>query len=284
MIFYPFDFTYVCPTELIAFSDAIAQFKELDVNVLGVSNDSHFTHLAWIKTDRKKGGLGDMNFPLVADISKDLSRDFGVLVDNKDDELYGAALRGLYIIDGTGKLRAVQINDAPVGRSVDEVIRLIKAFKFTDIHGEVCPANWQPGDATIVPDQKEKMKFFEKNYLQTGKEDAPKANENAFKVEITQQGKGDKPKKGNQVTVHYTGKLLDGTVFDSSVTRKQPFVFQLGVGQVIKCWDEGIAQLNPTSKAVLTCPPEMAYGAGGAGGVIPPNATLKFEVELISFK
>ena len=83
-----------------------------------------------------------MNFPLVADISKDLSRDFGVLVDNKDDELYGAALRGLYIIDGTGKLRAVQINDAPVGRSVDEVIRLIKAFKFTDKHGEVCPANW----------------------------------------------------------------------------------------------------------------------------------------------
>jgi len=93
-----------------------------------------------------------MNFPLVADISKDLSRDFGVLVDNKNDELYGAALRGLYIIDGTGKLRAVQINDAAVGRSVDEVIRLVKAFKFTDTHGEVCPANWQPGDATIVPD------------------------------------------------------------------------------------------------------------------------------------
>ncbi len=93
-----------------------------------------------------------MNFPLVADISKDLSRDFGVLVDNKNDELYGAALRGLYIIDGTGKLRAVQINDAAVGRSVDEVIRLVKAFKYTDTHGEVCPANWQPGDATIVPD------------------------------------------------------------------------------------------------------------------------------------
>ena len=83
-----------------------------------------------------------MNFPLVADISKDLSRSFGVLVDNKDDELYGAALRGLYIIDGSGKLRAVQMNDAPVGRSVDEVLRLIKAFKFTDQHGEVCPANW----------------------------------------------------------------------------------------------------------------------------------------------
>lgn len=160
-----------------------------------------------------------MNFPLIADISKDLSRDFGVLVDNKDDDLYGAALRGLYIIDGTGKLRAVQMNDAPVGRSVDEVLRLIKAFKYTDQHGEVCPANWQPGNATIVPDQKEKLKFFEKTYLQTGKEDAPKANDNAFKVDITFQGKGEKPTKGNSVSVHYTGKLLDGTVFDSSVTR-----------------------------------------------------------------
>ena len=96
--------------------------------MLGISTDSHFTHLAWIKTDRNKGGLGKMNFPLVADISKDLSRDFGVLVENKDDDLYGAALRGLYIIDGTGKLRAAQINDAPVGRSVDEVLRLVKAF------------------------------------------------------------------------------------------------------------------------------------------------------------
>ena len=128
MLFYPFDFTYVCPTELIAFSDAMPQFKELDVNVLGISTDSHFTHLAWIKTDRTKGGLGNMNYPLLADISKDLSRNYGALVENKDDELYGADLRALYIIDGTGKLRSMQINDAPDGRSVNVVLRLIKAF------------------------------------------------------------------------------------------------------------------------------------------------------------
>ena len=151
MLFYPFDFTYVCPTELIAFSDAMPTFKDLGVEVLGISTDSHFTHLAWVKTPRTEGGLGQIDYPLLADISKDLSRDFGVLVENSEDELYGAALRGLFLIDGEGKVRSMQINDANVGRSVDEAIRLVTAFQFADKNGEVCPANWQPGDKTIVP-------------------------------------------------------------------------------------------------------------------------------------
>ena len=143
LLFYPFDFTYVCPTELISYAESAQKFEEIGAKVLGISTDSHFTHLAWIKTPRTEGGLGtDFNMPLLADISKDISRDYGVLVEDKDDDLYGAALRGLFIIDGNGILRSIQINDAPVGRNVDETIRLIQAFKYTDTHGEVCPANW----------------------------------------------------------------------------------------------------------------------------------------------
>lgn len=119
--------------------------------MIGVSTDSHFTHLAWINTPRTEGGLGKIEFPLLADISKDLSRDYGVLVENVQDPMYGAALRGLFIIDGNGKVRSMQINDDAVGRSVDETLRLINGFKHADKHGEVCPANWQPGDRTIKP-------------------------------------------------------------------------------------------------------------------------------------
>ena len=121
LLFYPFDFTYVCPTELIAFSEATSKFSALNANVVGVSVDSHFTHLAWIKTPRTQGGVGELNFPLFADFSKDMSRNYGVLVEDQADELYGASLRGLFIIDEKGVIRHMQINDAPVGRSVDEV-------------------------------------------------------------------------------------------------------------------------------------------------------------------
>ena len=105
-----------------------------------------------------------------------------------------------------------------------------------------------------------------------------------FKVEITQAGSGPNCHKGATATVHYTGKLTNGKVFDSSVNRGEPFVFTVGVGQVIKAWDLGFQQLSKGAKAILTCPPEYAYGSSGAGGVIPPNATLIFEVELLSFK
>jgi alkyl hydroperoxide reductase subunit AhpC len=164
LLFYPFDFTYVCPTELIAFSDAIEQFKEINTNVVGVSTDSHFTHLAWIRTPRHQGGVGKLHIPLVADISKKISRSYGVLVEDETDELFGAALRGLYIIDDRGIIRSFTINDAAVGRSVDETIRLIKAFQYADLHGEVCPANWKPGASTIKPDQERKKEYFESEY------------------------------------------------------------------------------------------------------------------------
>jgi len=164
LLFYPFDFTYVCPTEIISFSESYNKFKELNADIVGISTDSHFTHLAWTKTHRNEGGVGDLNIPLLADISKTISRNYGVLVEDEQDELYGAALRGLFIIDGNGIIRTIQINDAPVGRSVEETLRLIQAFQYTDKHGEVCPANWKPGEATIKPDQDLKNEFFEKAY------------------------------------------------------------------------------------------------------------------------
>lgn len=152
LVFYPFDFTYVCPTELISFSENVQKFRDLGAEVLGVSTDSHFTHLAWVKTDRANGGLGKIDYPLLADISKDMSSDYGVLVKNPEDGMNGAALRGLFIIDGDQKIRSVQVNDDAVGRNVEETLRLIQGFQFADKHGEVCPANWKPGDATIKPD------------------------------------------------------------------------------------------------------------------------------------
>lgn len=128
MLFYPFDFTYVCPTELISFSENIQQFRDLGAEVIGVSCDSHFTHLAWAKTPRDQGGLGELEYPLLADISKNISRDYGVLVENEEDSMFGAALRGLFIIDAKHKVRSMQVNDDAVGRSVDEAIRLIQGF------------------------------------------------------------------------------------------------------------------------------------------------------------
>ena len=160
VLFYPFDFTYVCPTELISFSDSLERFKAINSDVIAISTDSHFTHLAWTKTPRNQGGVGNLRIPLLADISKKISKSYGVLVEDELDELYGAALRGLYIIDGKGVIRSLQINDAPVGRSVEETLRLIQAFQYTEVHGEVCPANWKPGDKTIKPDQDEKMEYF----------------------------------------------------------------------------------------------------------------------------
>ena len=157
----------MCPTELIAFSEQTNLFKEINATVLGVSTDSHFTHLAWVNTPRTEGGLGNINFPLLADISKNMSRNYNVLVENPEDPMFGAALRGIFIIDGEGKLRSMQINDDAVGRSVDETLRLIKAFQFADENGEVCPANWQPGDKTIVPDQTEKKIYFQDKFAGT---------------------------------------------------------------------------------------------------------------------
>uniref|UniRef100_A0A182QA86 thioredoxin-dependent peroxiredoxin n=1 Tax=Anopheles farauti TaxID=69004 RepID=A0A182QA86_9DIPT len=160
LFFYPLDFTFVCPTEIIAFSDRIAEFRQLNAEVVGVSVDSHFSHLAWVNTPRKAGGLGKLEYPLLADITKKISADYGVLLPDA-----GISLRGLFIIDPAGVVRQITINDLPVGRSVDETLRLIKAFQFVEKHGEVCPANWEPekNAATIKPNPKDSREYFEKH-------------------------------------------------------------------------------------------------------------------------
>ncbi|KAB7505685.1 Thioredoxin-dependent peroxide reductase, mitochondrial [Armadillidium nasatum] len=157
LFFYPLDFTFVCPTELIAYSERISEFKELDCEIVGVSTDSHFSHLAWINTPRKSGGLGGLAYPLLSDFNKKISKDYGVLLE--DD---GVALRGLFLIDPQGIIKHLSINDLPVGRSVDETLRLLKAFQFVEKHGEVCPANWQPDSPTIKPNPDGSKEYFTK--------------------------------------------------------------------------------------------------------------------------
>lgn len=152
LFFYPLDFTFVCPTEIIAFSEKIQEFKKRGAEVLGASVDSKFSHLAWIKTSRPDGGLGGLKYPLVSDITKQISKDYGVLLDD------GVALRGTFLIDKKGVVRHALVNDLPLGRNIDEVIRMIDALQFFEQHGEVCPANWKPGAATI--DTKNASKYF----------------------------------------------------------------------------------------------------------------------------
>merc|ERR1712086_23604 len=154
--FYPLAFTFVCPTEILAFNDRIEEFRALNAEVVACSVDSHFTQLAWTNVPRKEGGLGPLNIPLLADITHKISKDYGVYLEDN-----GHSLRGLFIIDDKGVLRQITMNDLPVGRSVDETLRLLQAFQHTDKHGEVCPADWTPGKATIIPDPLEKMKYFE---------------------------------------------------------------------------------------------------------------------------
>jgi len=148
LLFYPADFTFVCPTEILAYSERADELRKAGAEVIGISCDSAFTHQAYVKTDKKDGGLGPVNIPLVADKNHAISKSYGVL---KEDE--GISFRGLFLIDGHGKLRQITVNDLPVGRSVDETLRLIQAFKFTDEHGEVCPANWRPGKKTMKPNR-----------------------------------------------------------------------------------------------------------------------------------
>eukprot|EP00163_Fabomonas_tropica_P012225 TRINITY_DN2349_c2_g2_i1.p2 TRINITY_DN2349_c2_g2~~TRINITY_DN2349_c2_g2_i1.p2 ORF type:complete len:202 (+),score=74.01 TRINITY_DN2349_c2_g2_i1:231-836(+) len=163
VFFYPLDFTFVCPTEIIAYSDAAADFAKADCEVLGVSVDSKFTHLAWTQTDRKAGGLGKLNIPLGADITKSMSRAYGALVEDGPDA--GITFRASYIIDPTGKLRQVSINDLDVGRNVAESLRLVQATQFSDkSDGSACPINWTPGADTIKADPTGKLEYFEKHH------------------------------------------------------------------------------------------------------------------------
>ncbi|XP_053188423.1 thioredoxin-dependent peroxide reductase, mitochondrial [Scomber japonicus] len=157
LFFYPLDFTFVCPTEIISFSDKANEFHDVNCEVVGVSIDSHFTHLAWINTPRKTGGLGNIHIPLLSDLNKQISRDYGVLLENP-----GIALRGLFIIDPSGVVKHMSVNDLPVGRCVEETLRLVKAFQFVETHGEVCPASWTPKSPTIKPTPEGSKEYFEK--------------------------------------------------------------------------------------------------------------------------
>lgn len=155
LFFYPLDFTFVCPTEIIAFSERAAEFRAIGAEVVAASTDSQFSHLAWINTPREKGGLGDMNIPILADTNHAIAKAYGVL---KEDE--GIAYRGLFIIDPAGTTRQITVNDLPVGRDVDETLRLLQAFQYVDKHGEVCPANWKPGKKTMKPDPQGSQEYF----------------------------------------------------------------------------------------------------------------------------
>jgi len=160
MFFYPLDFTFVCPTEITAFSDRSDEFRKLNCEIIAVSVDSKYTHLAWTNTPRKEGGLGNMKIPLVSDITKQISKDYGVLLEDGPDA--GVSLRGLFIINEKGIIRHISINDLPVGRNVDEVLRLVQAFLYTDVHGEVCPSGWKPGDLTMVDNPIKSKEYFKK--------------------------------------------------------------------------------------------------------------------------
>jgi peroxiredoxin (alkyl hydroperoxide reductase subunit C) len=156
LFFYPLDFTFVCPTEIAAFSDRYDEFKALDTEILGISVDSEFSHLAWIQTERKLGGVGDLNYPLVSDLKKEISADYNVL-----DPESGVALRGLFIIDREGVIQHSTINNLAFGRKVDETLRVLQAIQHVQTNpNEVCPADWQPGGKTMVPDPIKAKEFF----------------------------------------------------------------------------------------------------------------------------
>jgi alkyl hydroperoxide reductase subunit AhpC len=144
--FYPLDFTFVCPTEIIAFSDRAKEFRSLNTEIVACSCDSHFSHLAWIQQPRKEGGLGDMDIPVLSDFNKDIAKKFGVY-----DEKMGVAYRGLFLSDPKGIIRHIVVNDLPIGRSVDETLRTLKAVQHFEKHGEVCPADFSEGQETIDP-------------------------------------------------------------------------------------------------------------------------------------
>lgn len=158
LFFYPLDFTFVCPTEITAYADNASKFKDLNCQLLAVSTDSHFSHLAWNKMDRKDGGLGNVTIPLIADFNKQISRDYGVLIEEA-----GVALRGLFIIDDKDVIQHATVNNLPVGRNVEETLRLVEAFQFTAKHGEVCPANWKKGKDTMKPNPTGSKEWFKKN-------------------------------------------------------------------------------------------------------------------------
>lgn len=157
LFFYPLDFTFVCPSEIIAFDKKLDEFKSRGVEVLGVSVDSQYSHYAWRQTPPEKGGIGEIGYPLVADLSKSISTDYGVLFDG------AVALRGLFLIDKEGVVRHQLVNDLPLGRSVEEAIRVVDALQFVEEHGDVCPANWKQGEEAMKPTAAGVAEYLAKN-------------------------------------------------------------------------------------------------------------------------
>lgn len=155
LFFYPLDFTFVCPTEITAFSDLYSRFSEINTEVLGISVDSEYAHLAWLQTDRDDGGLGDLSYPLISDLTKSISKSYNVLTEQ------GKALRGLFIIDKQGIIQHSVVNNLDFGRSVDETLRTLQAIQYVQSHpDEVCPANWKPGESTMIADPVKSKEYF----------------------------------------------------------------------------------------------------------------------------
>ncbi len=157
LFFYPLDFTFVCPSEIIAFSHRAEEFTSRGINIIGVSVDSQFSHFAWRETPVEKGGIGRINFPLVADLNKQIARDYDVLLND------AVALRGSFLIDADGTVRHAVVNDLPLGRNVDEMIRMVDAMQFTNEHGEVCPAGWVKGDEGMKADTEGVAEYLAKH-------------------------------------------------------------------------------------------------------------------------
>ncbi len=155
LFFYPLDFTFVCPTELHGFQEKLPEFESRNTQVIGCSVDSWFSHSAWLKTPKNKGGIHGVTYPLLSDFNKTVSRDYDVL---KED--LGASYRGLFLIDKEGIVRHQVVNDLPLGRNIDEAIRLLDALQFTEEFGEVCPANWSKGEASMAPNQEGLEVYF----------------------------------------------------------------------------------------------------------------------------
>jgi peroxiredoxin (alkyl hydroperoxide reductase subunit C) len=145
LFFYPLDFTFVCPSEILAFNKKVEEFKKKNCELIGVSVDSKFTHLAWKNTAIENGGIGKIQYPLVQDLNKEIAKSYGILFNGS------VALRGLFLIDTKGIVRHSVINDLPLGRNVDEALRMVDALQFHEMHGDVCPANWKQGDEAMKP-------------------------------------------------------------------------------------------------------------------------------------
>ncbi|KAL6769544.1 PRX7 [Auxenochlorella protothecoides x Auxenochlorella symbiontica] len=193
LFWYPKDFTFVCPTEIIAFSDRAKEFQGLNAQLIAASTDTPEVHLAWIKTPRKRGGLGYMQIPILADVTKSIAARYGVL---KRDA--GIALRGLYIINPEGVIEHITMNNFPIGRNVDEAKRTLQAIQFVAEHGEVCPANWTPGGATMHADPEKSLEYFA-----TAGESGDDDEETSSLVHVTNKKQYEKEVSSGKVAVKF---------------------------------------------------------------------------------